>query len=319
MTYRPAIAFLLLTAGCNPSPPRRSEPDEGETSVTQVTSGRFGEDKDPDISPDGKTLYFVSTSHGETSELFMKKIGSNTSMRLTTIPGDKRFPKVNPASPRYLAFSTNTRGSWEIAILDISGDPGRLQFVSEQGMQSLHPSWSPDGTKLVYCAADDFGSGQWFLKILDFTTGRTHTFDEVDGLLPVWSPHGNTIVFQRMKHRDGWYGAIWTAEFQSGSLRNLTAIFSSDDWAAINPSWSPDGRRIVFSTVGKSRSHAGVLNEGDDIWVIDADGSHPTRLTTHPAAEWLPVWSSDGLVYFASNRSGTNRIWSLKPKLTGIE
>jgi TolB protein len=313
-----ASVLLALLAGCqSPSPVNLPPEVERESPVTQVTSGRQGEDKDPEISPDGRSLYYASSSHGETLDLYMRTVGSNTSVRLTTFPGDKRFPKVNPINPRILAFSTNTRGAWEIGILDIAGDPGKVQFVSEPGMHCLHPSWSPDGKKLVYCATEDFGSGDWILKVLDFTTGKTHTFEEVDGLLPQWSPRGNTIVFQRMKHRDGWFGAIWTAEYESGSMRNLTMVFSSDDWAVINPSWSPDGRRIVFSSVGKSRAHAGVLHEGDDIWTIDADGSHATRLTTHPAAEWMPVWSGDGTVYFTSNRSGTNRIWSLKPALDG--
>ena len=313
MRIRAAILLALLTACRIPEVPESG--GEGESPVTQVTSGRRGEDRDPEISRDGRTLCYASSSQGESMDLYMKTVGSNTSVRLTTFPGDKRFPKVHPLKPHLLAFCTNTRGSWEIALLDIAGESGMVQFVSEPGMHGLHPSWSPDGTKMVYCATTDFGSGEWCLKILDLGTGKTRTFEDVDGLLPQWSPKGNTIAFQRMKHRDGWLGALWTAEFEAGSMRNLTTIFSSDDWAAVHPAWSADGRRLVLSTVGKSRARAGVLNEGDDIWVIEADGSHATRLTTHPASEGTPVWAGDGTVYFTSDRSGSPRIWSLKPKL----
>jgi TolB protein len=321
MNVYPAVTVLALcvfSACASPPPaePSRSLPDR-ESPVTQVTSGRSGADKDPEISPDGKTLYYSSSSHGDTLDLYMKAIGANTSTRLTALPGDKRFPKVNPANPRILAFSTNGRGGWEIALFNVAGDPARVQYVSESGLECIHPSWSPDGSKLVYCATDDLGSGEWVLKVLDFATGKTHTFDDIDGLLPEWSPRGNTIAFQRMKRRDAWHSELWTAEFEVGSMRNLTAVFSSDDWAAINPSWSPDGRRIAFATVGKSRSRTGVLHEGDDIWVIGADGSNPTRLTTSPSAEGMPAWSVDGTVYFTSNRSGSTRIWSLKPNVSG--
>jgi TolB protein len=312
-----AAAVLVLLAGCaSPNEVAPAPEGEGESPVTQVTEGRHGEDKDPEISPDGRVLYYASSSHGETLDLYMKTIGSNTAVRLTTFPGDKRFPRVNPVNPRILAFSTNTRGPWEIGILDSAGDPGKVQFVSESGMHSLHPSWSPDGRKIVYCATENIGSGEWILKVLDITTGKTHTFEEVDGLLPGWSPRGNTIAFQRMKHRDGWLGSIWTAEFEAGSMRNLTMVFSSDDWAVINPSWSPDGNHIVFATVGKSKARSGILTEGDDVWTIGADGSNPSRLTTSSAADWMPTWGSNGWIYFVSDRTGSHRIWSLKAPAT---
>lgn len=302
-----ALAAFALAAGC------ASIDEERELPATQVTSGRAGEDKDPEISPDGKRLYFVSSSFGENTDLYVKATGSNTATRLTSIPGDKRFPSVNPADPRWLAFCTNSRGEWEIALTNVEDPAGRVEYVADPGRQSLHPSWSPDGRMLVYCSTSDLASGEWTLRIRDLTARKTIRLDDVDGLLPKWSPRGDKIVFQRMKRRDGWLGGVWTVDFEGGSAKNLTMIFSSDDWAAINPSWSPDGRRIVFATVGKSRARAGVLNEGDDLWVIGADGSHATRLTTSPAAEWKPAWSIDGTIYFVSNRSGTNRIWSLRP------
>ena len=139
----------------------------------------------------------------------------------------------------------------------------------------------------------------------------------MDGLLPEWSPRDNRIVFQRMRHRDGWYGGLWTVEFDGSSARNLTRVFAGEEWACINPSWSPDGRRIIFTTVGKSRARAAVLDKGDDLWVVNVDGSQPTRLTTSPAADWMPAWSGDGTIYFVSDRSGANRLWSLRPQLSG--
>jgi Tol biopolymer transport system component len=318
MTRRTALALILALASCSDHPAGSNRADEeGEASVTQVTSGRRGDDKDPEISPDGKTLYYSSSSFGDQMDLFMKTIGSSTAVRLTTFPGDKRFPKVNRANPRFLAFSTNTRGNWEIAIIDVLGDPSRVEFVSEPEAQSLHPSWSPDGRQLVYCSSGSSTEGDWTLKIRDFTTGKTYSFEDIDGLLPDWSPLGNRILFQRMKHRDRWLSSLWTLDFQDGMAKHLTSVFSSDDWAAINPSWSPDGRQIVFATVGKSPKRMEILSEGDDIWTIDADGSHPCRLTTSSAADWLPTWASNGSIYFVSDRSGTSRIWSLKAPVTG--
>jgi Tol biopolymer transport system component len=51
------------------------------------------------------------------------------------------------------------------------------------------------------------------------------------------------------------------------------------------PEWSPDGRRIAYSS---RASGAG------DIYVMNADGSHQRRLTTDPGPETGPAWSPDG-------------------------
>ncbi len=307
-------ALILLLAGCRHAAPPVPEGEDMESPPTQETSGRSGEDRDPELSPDGKLLYYASSSFGSSFDLFVREIGSNTAARLTRLAGDERFPKVNPADPRYLAFSTNTRGAWEVAILDTTGDPDRIEVVSESGAHSIHPSWSPDGRMLVYSASDAEEGGEWTLKVFDFAGRRTRLLG-VEGLLPEWAPRGNRIAFQQMKRRDGWYGALWTLELEEGRVRDLRAVFSSDEWAAINPSWSPDGRRLVFATVAKSRARAGVLHEGDDLWAVNADGSGATRLTSHPAADWMPTWAGDGRVYFVSKRSGSDRIWSLLPHL----
>lgn len=61
------------------------------------------------------------------------------------------------------------------------------------------------------------------------------------------------------------------------------------------PNWSPDGKRIAFTTFRHGRS---------DIYVVNADGSGERRLTTDPAADDLATWSPDGAkIAFVSNRN----------------
>jgi TolB protein len=312
-----AFLFALALGGCagTRAPGTRSPEmlsDDLEPAVTQVTSGRSGADRDPEISRDGRLLFYASTAHGESYDLYVKSVGSNTTTRLTPLTGDKRFPRVNPANPRMIAFCSNDRGSWELRLIEDYVDaPSKSVVLSDPGSDNLHPSWSPDGRKIVYCSTHDRAAGDWVLKIKDLATGKTHVLEDVDGLLPDWSPAGNRIVFQRMKRRDDWLSSIWTLDFENGAARNVTSIFSSDDWAAIHPAWSPDGRRVAFATVGKSRARAGVMNEADDLWIVSADGMNPTRITTSPAADAMPSWSPDGRIYFVSDRSGGHRIWSL--------
>ncbi|NIM52763.1 MAG: translocation protein TolB, partial [Gemmatimonadales bacterium] len=61
------------------------------------------------------------------------------------------------------------------------------------------------------------------------------------------------------------------------------------------PAWSPDGTRIAFDRDSEDTNR--------EIYVMDADGSNPVRLTSHPADETFPAWSPDGRwIAFESNR-----------------
>lgn len=307
-----AVILALLLSGCLPPAAAPLPPEDLEPALTQETMGRSGADRDPELSKEGTLLFYASTSHEESFSLYVKRVGSNTATRITTLSGDQRFPRVSPTQPRRLAFCSNLRGRWELVLIDdYLGHPGKTEVLSEPGTDNLHPSWSPDGRKIVYCSSRSFDSGQWTLRVRDLESGKTTVLEDVDGLLPEWSPVGNRIVFQRMKRRDDWLSSLWTLELEGGEARRLTSIFSSDDWAAINPTWSPDGRRVAFATVGKSRARAGVLDEADDVWVVGAEGLNPTRLTSSPASDGMPRWSSAGRIYFVSNRSGSPRLWSI--------
>ncbi len=310
------LAGLGSLLGCSAVPHAVPEGSASEPPVTQVTYGRSGQDRDPELSPDGKTLLYASSAYGEDYDLYAKPVGGNAPVRLTRLEGHERFPKINPALPRMLAFSADSGGEWKICLIeDWVNHPEKVISLTDPGTHSLHPSWSPDGRLLVYASTQDLGSGDWVLKIRDLATGKTQVLEDIDGFLPEWSPKGNRIVFQRMRHREGWFGGLWTLDFENGAARNLTALFVHDDWAAINPTWSPDGRHILFATVGKSTQRGQILDRTDDLWIIGADGSAPTRLTSHPASDGMPVWGADGRVYFVSDRGGSVRLWSLLPRL----
>jgi Tol biopolymer transport system component len=69
-----------------------------------------------------------------------------------------------------------------------------------------------------------------------------------------------------------------------------------------SPSWSPDGARIVF--------HSGKDEQSSDIYIMNADGSHLTRLTDEPASDGSPSWSPNGQkIAFSSNREGNSEIY----------
>ena len=76
-------------------------------------------------------------------------------------------------------------------------------------------------------------------------------------------------------------------------------ISTDDDY----PSWSPDGKKVIFSS---RRDNNG------EIYIMNADGSNPTRLTDNPAHDWDPSISSDNeKIVFFSERDGNQEIYTM--------
>jgi len=79
----------------------------------------------------------------------------------------------------------------------------------------------------------------------------------------------------------------------------------------INPSWSPDGSRIIFVTVVQPDEGDNESISQSDVWLVSIDGSGRTNLTNGRYANYQPVWGGDGRVFFVSDRTGVDNIWSV--------
>ncbi len=100
---------------------------------------------------------------------------------------------------------------------------------------------------------------------------------------PAISPDGHTIAFALG-------GQIWRVDAQGGEATPLT----SGEFYSTRPVWSPDGKSIAFACK---------RNGNFDVFVTDATGGTPRRLTFHSANDLPDAFSLDGQkVYFSSTR-----------------
>ena len=105
-----------------------------------------------------------------------------------------------------------------------------------------------------------------------------------------------------VSERDG-NPEIYVMDSDGKNQRRLTNN-RDDDWS---PSWSPDGKRIVFASDRDGHVHAKHGWPTSEIYVMDADGGNEQKLTNNPADDGFPSWSPDGKwIVFQSNRDWDN-------------
>ena len=282
-------------------------------NMRRISFADQGADFDPCTSPDGKWVFFASTRHRPTADIYVKSVDGTAVTQLTSDPAQDVMPAVSPDGKR-IAFCSNRSGSWDIFVMNAggiaTGSGGQAVQVTSDPGQELHPTWSPDGRWLAFCRQSE-PSDRWEIWVTDATRPGVMKFLTF-GLFPSWQPSGNKIAFQRSRERGDKLFSIWTVDVVDGEAVNPTEVISSATAAAINPTWSPDGQTIAFSVIPNPAEQVDMDRPAQaDVWIVKADGSGRANLTGGHSVNLSPVWSSDNRVYFVSSRGGTDNIWSI--------
>jgi len=229
----------------------------------------------PRISPDGSRLAFSSITKSGW-EILMYSMDLN---RLVSFPrfGGSNFSPAWSGDGTRLAFSSSRSGDPEIYVVDQSG--ANLKRITSFKGPDVSPVWNRKTNAQIAWVSGRTGLPQVYTMEADGTNVQRLT-DQGYAVSPSWSPNGQFLALAWTRH----YGAgapgsedLYIMDVASKQIVQLTHDGGRNDF----PSWSPDGRHIVFQS---SRSGS------EQIWSMLADGTNVKQLT-FSGKNTQPNWS----------------------------
>lgn len=266
--------------------------DSAGVRITQGTGGYAR----PDFSPDGRRVVYQSRTRDDHSgwQIYVADVDGRNERRLTqpvNCEQGETTTNCNDIEPRWspdgdvIAF---TRGFTYPGCQGL-GNCSQIHLVSPDTprpqplVRGWAPSWSPDGSQLVYVGLADAAEEAGCDRAVRYTcNGTLHIVNRdgskvrslgVKGYGPRWSPDGRWIVFEGDHAEDQPHQGRLIRPDGSG-LRDVLPLNHEE------ATWTPDGR--LLSTL--------VRDGQRDIWMSNADGSGLRQLTfTAGMSEAFPV------------------------------
>jgi Tol biopolymer transport system component/DNA-binding winged helix-turn-helix (wHTH) protein len=298
--------------------------------------------RDPAFSPDGTRVAFRRQGYVEgNSGIFVKTIGSQQLLQLTSNPGDC-CPAWSP-NGRLIAFS---RFSDKREIFTVASGGAGLHKLYTTSLSTRHGEldWSPDGNFIALVGESPQGTSSiFFLSMASIAHRITQPAPLERDWGPAFSPDGQTLAFIRT-HESGLPEKILLMPTAGGESRTVVTFYNG---ILGSPAWTADGQSIVFSSgvepkllrapafgagritqiddAGSPASHPAIARnkyrlayqkgfQAMSIWELDLTGRHKTNshglIVTESGRNEGAEISPDGKkVAFMSNRSGSMETW----------
>jgi TolB protein len=230
----------------------------------------------PRFNPTNQMVTYMSYFRNM-PRVYLLDIETGTQEVVGNFPGMTFAPRFSPDG-KQIIMSFAKDGNSDIFTMNLENRV--VERITDHSSIDTSPSFSPDG-KFIAFNSDRSGLQQIYVMRSDGSGVKRITFGNGIYGTPVWSPRGDLIAFTKMRKGKFYIGVMRT---DGSGERLLTENFYQEA-----PSWSPNGRVIVFYRETK----AGLKGEGftAKLWSIDITGYNERQLKTETDAS-DPSWSS---------------------------
>ena len=267
-----------------------------------------GEDRNPIISKDGKTIYFLSERNDKNLNVFKAPLDNPSKVEQLT------FYKENPV--RFLSVSDNGLLSFsyngELYSLKEGGKPNKIQIKitndisdnQEKNMTFISGATStdvsPDGKQIAMVIR-----GEVFVTTPNYSTTKQITKTTATENSPTFSPDGRSLVYA--SYREG-YWDLYKAEiarkeeinFANATLINEEKLIKGDNSEKMYPQYSPNGKEIAFV---KDRNQVVIYNFETKKTRIITDSKYQIERNGFINYSWSPDGKWLVVEYIARNRN----------------
>lgn len=337
-----AAAAILAAAGCHRAPAPKADavipavsiapqPDEKHFgAIRQLTSG--GENAEAYFSADGRRLIFQSTRDGRScDQQYTVNVDGSALRRVSNgagkttcgyfMDGDRRifFASTHAADTACPPRPDPSKGYvWGLDPFDIyvaHPDGSGSRRLTSYGVYTAEGTLSPDGRTIVFTSLKDGDLDIYTMSVDGSNVRRLTTAPGYDGGA-FFSPDGKRIVYRAWHPTDSAELAryrgllaqrlvrpnrmeIWVMNADGSGQRQITNLGGAN----FAPFFTPDGRRIVFS----SNHHTDPRQGNFDLFLIGDDGQGLEQITFEARFDGFPQFSPDGKhLVWASNRHSVN-------------
>ncbi len=234
-------------------------------------------------SPTGESLAVVDkSSPSESYSVFLLSRETGEKRRLTYPPagviGDG-CPVFSPGGKTLAFVRLSVVDDADIYFLPLNGGASERLTSGRAGINGL--TWTPDGRDIFFSLPRWTGARFGLWKISANGGAPEQVTRGLDVPDPTISSRGNRLAFtQKINDYNVWRIDLARSKGQSNSMAPLI----SSTWIDTVPQYSPDGKKIVFYSNRSGRA---------ELWVCEADGSHPVQLTNLLDNPGSPRWSPD--------------------------
>ncbi len=235
----------------------------------------------PAVASDGSFIVFVGPSTGSSEydyqDLWRLSRGGRP-QRITLGEGPEHSPALSPDGQRIAYVKLDALGESRLWVANVDGSNERLvspALAPGLGWRFASPSWSPDGTRLLFSAGEPGRLHLWTAKP-DGTALQQVTDAAISDIDGAWSPDGQWVAFTRTAHPAT--SQIFIRNLATGAERMFAYSYRNR-----HPAWSPDGRRLAFVSNMED-------NLDFELYTVRTDGEGLQRHTWDDLRQQSPRW-----------------------------